>query len=58
MSVPIKRYWMGQDLDDLSREKLIEIIDHLHWQVESTSSTLKMTFELHEAARKARARAA
>jgi len=29
MKTPMKNYWMGEPVDDMPREKLLEIIDHL-----------------------------
>jgi hypothetical protein len=33
--IPMKAYWMGQDIDDLPRETLIEIIHYMQKQLDS-----------------------
>jgi hypothetical protein len=54
--IPMKRYWMGQDVDTLPREKLIEIIDHLHRQLEGARAATRSVIEINDLARRSRAR--
>jgi len=56
MEIPMKMYWMGEDVEDLPREKLVEIIHHLHEQVESTRSILRATIDINRAGLEARQR--
>jgi hypothetical protein len=41
--IPMKMYWMGEDVETMPREKLIEAIRMLHHEVESTRSMLRAT---------------
>lgn len=52
--IPMKRYWMGQDIDEFPREKLIEIIDHLAWELETTRAAARSIIEIGELGRRAR----
>jgi len=56
MCEPSKCYWMGQDVDTLPRETLMEIIRHLNQQLESAHNTTRSIIEINELARKARQR--
>lgn len=49
--IPMKMYWMGEDVETLPREKLIEAIRVLHHQVESGRAILRATIDIHRAAR-------
>lgn len=49
----MKLYWMGEDLETLDRDMLIEIIKQLHKEVESTRSMLRATIDINRAAREA-----
>jgi hypothetical protein len=51
--IPMKRYWMGEDLDNLSREKLLEIIDHLNDRLEHSYSVTRSVIDINNLARKA-----
>lgn len=50
MDVPMKMYWMGEDVETLPREKLIECIISLQQQVESSQSILRATIGIYRAA--------
>jgi hypothetical protein len=54
---PMKSYWMGEDIDTLPRETLLEIIHHLGREVESARASTRSIIEINELARKARHRA-
>lgn len=54
--VPMKSYWMGQDVDTLPRETLMEIIHHLNRQLEGARAATRSIVEINALARKARAR--
>ena len=56
MNVPMKSFWMGEDVDTLPREKLMEIIHHLSQQLESARNATRSIIEINELARKARQR--
>ena len=43
---PMKRYWMGEDIETLPREKLIEVIAHLGKQLEMSQSMLRATIDI------------
>lgn len=49
----MKMSFMGEDVDTLPRERLIEVIRLLHRELESTRSTLRATIDIHRAAREA-----
>lgn len=51
--IPMKLYWMGEDLETLDRDMLIEVIKQLHKEVESTRSMLRATIDINRAAREA-----
>jgi hypothetical protein len=53
---PMKMYWMGEDVETLHRDVLMEIIRHLHKEVESTRSILRATIDIDRAAREAQRR--
>jgi hypothetical protein len=54
--IPMKAYWMGQDIDDLPRETLIEIIHYMQKQLDSAREATDSIIRVNEAARMARAR--
>lgn len=54
-TIPMKSYWMGEDVDTLPREKLMEIIHHLNQQLESARSATRSIIEINELARRRRA---
>lgn len=56
MDAPMKSTWMGEDIDTLPRETLIEIINSLARDLDSTRSAMKSIIEINELARKARQR--
>jgi hypothetical protein len=56
MDVPMKSYWMGQDVDTLPREALMEIIHHLNRQLESARDATRSVIEINQLAREARQR--
>jgi hypothetical protein len=56
MEVPMKSYWMGQDVDTLPRETLMEIIHHLNRQLESARNATRSVIEINQLAREARQR--
>jgi hypothetical protein len=54
--IPMKGLWMGEDIDTLPREKLIEIIFHLNRQLDGARDATRSIIEINELARKARQR--
>jgi hypothetical protein len=56
MDVPMKSYWMGQDVDTLPRETLMEIIHHLNQQLESARNATRSIVEINRLARESRSR--
>lgn len=54
MDIPMKCYWMGEDVDTLPRERLMEIIHHLNQQLESARRCTSSIIEINELARRAR----
>jgi hypothetical protein len=46
-----KMFWMGEDVDTLPREKLLEIIVYLNRQLEMTRGTMKSILEINGLAR-------
>lgn len=52
--VPMKRYWMGEDIETLPREKLIEIIDYLVEDAKQARFSLTSVLNVYAAARRAR----
>lgn len=54
--IPMKGYWLGQDIDELPREKLIEIIHHLNRQLESARDATRSVIEISRLAREASSR--
>lgn len=55
MSIPMKAYWRGQDIDQLPRETLIEIIHDLCQQIEHQQRAFKSMIEVNELAARHRA---
>ena len=49
--------WMGEPIDDLPREKLLEIIHHLGGELEDARNSHAHTLSIWSAAAQARARA-
>jgi hypothetical protein len=43
---PMKSYWMGEPVDDMPREKLLEIIQHLADELESSRNTSMRILEM------------
>jgi hypothetical protein len=54
--IPTKMYWMGQDVDTLPRETLVEIIRHLGRDVESARKATDSVVEINRLAREAQRR--
>jgi hypothetical protein len=54
--VPMKSTWMGEDIDTLPREKLIEIIHHLGRDLDAARAATRSVIEMGELVRKARQR--
>lgn len=54
--IPMKASYMGEDIDTLPREKLIEIIHYLGQQLESQRRATQSIIKINEMAR-ARSRA-
>lgn len=52
--IPMKAYWYGQDIEELPREKLLEIIGYLNQQLESTRSAMQSIIEIENLARRRR----
>jgi hypothetical protein len=53
---PVKSLWMGQDIEQLPRETLIEIIHHLSRQLDGARTAARSVIEIHQMARAARAK--
>jgi hypothetical protein len=51
---PLKRFYRGEDVDNLPREKLLEVIDILERQLQSANSCARSIIEINELARKRR----
>lgn len=49
----MKGLWMGEDIDTLPREKLIEIIFHLNSQLDAARAATRSVIEISELARRA-----
>lgn len=56
MNINTKRYYMDEDIETLPREKLLEVIDCLFNELESTRATVKSILELNRLYRAVRAR--
>jgi hypothetical protein len=41
--VPMKAYWMGEDIDTLPRERLIEIVHELSRQLEVMQEAMRLS---------------
>lgn len=54
--MPMKMSWMGEDIDTLPRERLIEVIRQLGRELESARSTTRTIIDMNEAFRQARTR--
>jgi hypothetical protein len=52
--IPMKAFWMGEDIDNLPREKLIEIIHYMNKQLDSARECTKSILRVNEAARRDR----
>lgn len=57
MSTPEKMIWLGQDVETLSREELIEVIRCLADDLRLHRNMLQSTFRMNEAARARRSTA-
>lgn len=55
--IPMKSYWMGEPVDDMPREKLIEIIHHLARDLDQSRDHHRASLDLMRAFSAARARA-
>lgn len=53
MEIPMKRYWMGEDVDNMPREKLLEIIGHLAKELESARSLTQSVIDMNRMVRAA-----
>lgn len=56
MKVPMKSYWMGEPIDDMPREKLLEIIEHLGRELEATRKSAQSVIDIQRLALEARSR--
>lgn len=52
--VESKVYWMGEDIETLSREDLLEVTKSLMRSLDSQRSLLRSVLEINELARKIR----
>jgi hypothetical protein len=50
----VKRYWNGRDLEELSREDLLVVVEHLSRELESTRAMVRSLIDIHELVRKIR----
>ena len=53
---PMKRYYIGEDVETLPREKLLEIIDYLAKELESAHKMHRHSIAILGSARAARSR--
>jgi hypothetical protein len=56
MNIEMKKYFDGKDIETLPREKLLEVIDCLFNELESTRQTTKSILELNKLYREVRSR--
>jgi hypothetical protein len=56
MDIATKKYYMGTDIEALPREKLLEVIDCLFEELESTRKTTRSIIELNKLWREVRAK--
>lgn len=52
--LPMKMFWMGEDIETLPRDKLVEIIHDMQRQLEAARSVTSSIMRLNELARLAR----
>ena len=56
MNIQSKKYYMNEDIETLPREKLLEVIDCLFNELESTRATTRSILELNKLMRAVRER--
>ncbi len=56
MEIPMKMYWMGEDIETLPRERLIEIISHMGRELDASRDRTMKVLEMSRAFAAARAR--
>jgi hypothetical protein len=56
MNIESKKYFDGEDIETLPREKLLEVIDCLFNELESTRATTRSILELNKLMRQVRER--
>jgi hypothetical protein len=56
MNIATKKFYMGDDIEALPRDKLLEVIDCLFDELESTRKTTRSIIELNKLWREVRAR--
>ena len=56
MNIETKKFYMDEDIETLPREKLLEVIDNLFNELESTRQTTRSILELNKLYREVRAR--
>lgn len=54
--IPMKSYWMGKDVETLSRKELIEVVQHLGRELDTTRAATRSIIEINELGRRARQR--
>lgn len=54
--IPMKMYWMGEDIDTLPRERLLEVIRTMARELESARALTRHTIALGRAFEAAHAR--
>jgi hypothetical protein len=48
--IPMKSYWMGRDIESLSREELIEVVRQIGRALESARSITNMILKVNDLA--------
>jgi len=54
--VPMKMYWIGEDIETFPRDRLIEVIRHLGRDLESARNTTQTIINMNETFRRAKDR--
>lgn len=54
--IPMKSYWMDEPIEDMPREKLLEIIHHLARELDASREHTKQVLDMSRAFAAARSR--
>lgn len=52
VDVPTKSYWLGRDIETLSREELLDVVRSLGRDLEEARRSIHSMVEIHELARR------